>query len=170
MELLQPRFFHRCRVDVIQVGVRRSTPQPEGLADQPHSPLRVTQPQRLLSETHEFLEPVGVDLSRSEHQGVPGGAGDHGLVQSRLGQSTAQMRDMAAEGHLGPLGRSLAPQTRRQPVRRDRPVAMQHEQGEQLARLAASQSQPTGPGPVDLDRSEDREQRAGRHRHLTSAP
>ncbi len=130
MELLQPRFFHRCRVYVIQVGVRPSTPQPEGVADQPHSPLRVTQPQRLLSETNEFRKPVGVDLSRSEHQGVPGGTGDQRVVQSRLGQSSAQMRDMAAEGHLSSLWRSLAPQTRRQPVRRDRPVAMQHEQRE----------------------------------------
>ena len=64
----------------------------------------MTQSQRLLTEAHQLLEPVGVDLPRSEHQRVPGCAGDQGLVQGRLGQSTAQVGDVAAQRNLGALG------------------------------------------------------------------
>ncbi len=62
---------------------------------------------------------------------------------------------MAAEGHLRPVRRVVAPEGRHQSVRGDRSAALQHQQPEKLPQLGAAGLDPHAVVRDQLQRAQD---------------
>ena len=120
-----------------EVGQRRAAPQRRRLAQTGRRLLGTAGREQAAPLFDEPLEPVGVELSRPDAELVArcGRDQDVGVVPKRL----AQARDVHLHGLHGAGRRVLAPQRLRDPLCAHRLVGAQQQNGEDGARLPASQ-------------------------------
>ena len=119
-----------------QVGERRAAPQAGGLAQQGRRLVRAARRQGAAALLDELREALGVQLARLHTQPVAGRRrGDYLVVAERLAQ--------AGDVHLNGPDRArrcvLAPQRTRKALGTHRLIGMQKQNGENSARLIASQ-------------------------------
>ena len=115
-----------------QVGERRPAPQRECFAQDRGRTVGVPGGQRAAAVLDQPLEALGVELARLHADPVARRRRRHDLA---VAERLAQTRDVHLHGAHRAARRLLAPQRERQPLRADRLVGVEEEDGEHRARL-----------------------------------
>ena len=131
LEGRQPAFLEACRLDlgeglVGDVGQCRAAPEGEGFAKRAGLP-----------RGGEALEPLDVELVCLDTDVIAGRTGDDPVGA----QDLAERMNVHLQRARGAPGRGFAPDPVDQPIRGDRFVGLEQEQGEQRARPLSAQRQ-----------------------------
>lgn len=121
------------------VGVRVAPPQGERLGEHGRRPLVPSLAQVPRPRGHEHVEVPRVEVDPAGHQAVPVGRADQDRGRSPglpAGlQAAAQVGDVHLKAALRARGRAAAPEPVGQHVRREHPIGVHHEEGQERSLL-----------------------------------
>lgn len=120
-----------------EVGERWAAPEGEGLAQHVGRRIGISGGERPLARFDELLEPIQIEPARLDAEQVAASVGDEVCVRPAIVEYAAELQDVVLNDLRGRRRRLLAPELVDDPVGRERLVAMEEEQGEQGALLAA---------------------------------